>query len=62
MSWRFDPFLVDIIWVPRGQPKTELADIIFGDATESDLEISMGERTNDTSDIDQGLRVYDGDI
>jgi hypothetical protein len=62
MSWRFDPFLVEIVWTPPGTLQTELADITFGDSLQSDIEVLMGERTNDTSDIDQGLRVFDGNI
>lgn len=59
MPWRFDPFLGDIIWVPAGQTITELADINFGDQEGGDLAIDTGDRTNDISNIDQGLRVFD---
>lgn len=62
MPWKFDPFLVEIIWTAPGQTITELADITLGDKEESDIIVDMGERSNDSSDIDQGLRVFDGDI
>lgn len=59
MPWRFDPFIADIIWVPPIGTITELADISFGDQTGGDMQIDMGDRSNDISDIDQGLRVID---
>jgi hypothetical protein len=59
MPWRFDPFLVDLVWVPPVQTITELADINFGDQSGGDLTVDAGDRTNDISDIDQGLRVFD---
>jgi len=62
MSWKFDPFIVDIVRIPTTKTLTELADISMGDAIESDLKIEMGDRTNDSSNIDQGLRVFDGDF
>lgn len=62
MPWKFDPFVVDIVWVAPTNTATELADIDLGNTQESDLSIDMGERTNDSSNIDQGLRVFDGDF
>lgn len=62
MAWKFDPFLVQLVWVPSANTQEEFANIDFGDSTESDIEISMGDRTNESSIIDQGLRVSDGSI
>lgn len=62
MPWKFDPFIVDIVWVAPTNTATELADIDLGNTQESDLRIEMGDRTNDSSNIDQGLRVFDGDF
>lgn len=63
MPWKFDPFIIDIVWTPPGQSINELADITFGETTIGDLEIEMGERNNDVSEINQGFRVFEnGDI
>lgn len=59
MPWKFDPFLVDLVWVTPVQTITELADINFGEQMGGDLMIDAGDRTNDISNIDQGLRVFD---
>lgn len=59
MPWRFDPFLIDLVWMPPVQTITELANVNFGDQAGGDLTIDTGDRTNDISDIDQGLRVFD---
>lgn len=60
MGWKFDPFQVDIVWVSHAETIMELAEINFGEG--SDLSIDIGDRTNELGDIDQGLRVLDGDI
>lgn len=59
MSWKFDPLICDIIWVTPVQTLSELADINFGEQLGGDLEIDAGERTNEISIIDQGLRIFD---
>jgi hypothetical protein len=59
MPWKFDPFIADIVWLPSGEPLVEIADISFGDQEGGDLEIDMGDRSNEISDIDQGFRVFD---
>jgi hypothetical protein len=59
MSWKFDPFIVDIVWITPIQTLSELAEINFGTQNNGDLEIDMGDRSNDISNIDQGLRIID---
>lgn len=59
MSWKFDPFIMDIIWVPSMPTLTDLANINFGDQIDGDMDIDLGDRSNNISDIDQGLRVID---
>ena len=63
MSWKFDAFKVELVWVESAEINVELmGDIDMGSFAESDIAIDMGDRSVDTSRIDQGLRVYDGDI
>jgi hypothetical protein len=62
MPWKFDPFIVDIVWVPPTSTMNEPAIIDFGEKQDSDVLIDMGDRSNDSSIVDQGLRVFDGDI
>ena len=61
MAWKFDQHIVDIIWThPIGEIE-DSASIVMGDST-SDLTVDTGDRTNDTSTLDQGQRIIDGDI
>lgn len=62
MAWKFDPFLVDIVWVVPSSDIIDGANINLGDSADSDLTIDTGSRENEGSVIDQGLRVIDGDI
>ena len=61
MPWKFDAFEEDIVWVPGTIITENLGDIDMG-TLDSDLAIDLGLRDDSPSQIDQGLRVYDGDI
>jgi len=61
MPWKFDPFKVDIIWVQPVSITDDVGDIDMGDL-DGDMVIDMGDREDTPSQIDQGMRVYDGDI
>jgi hypothetical protein len=58
MPWKFDPFAIDLVWIPPAETITELSDVNFGEQEGGDLTVDTGERTNDISEIDQGLRVF----
>jgi hypothetical protein len=57
--WKFDPIRIELVWtVVQGQfIQDGFAD--FGSEVNSDLELSLGSRENDSSIIDQGLRVIE---
>lgn len=59
--WKFDPTSVDIMFVQISTVAISSGEINFANAS-SDLFVDTGDRTNDTSSIDQGLRVIDGNI
>jgi hypothetical protein len=62
MPWKFDAFAGDVVWVqPTATIVDDVGDIDMGDL-ESDLVIDLGSREDSPSQIDQGMRVYDGDI
>jgi hypothetical protein len=61
MPWKFDPFKVEIIWVQPVTISEDVGDIDMGDL-EADMVIDMGDRDDSPSQIDQGMRIYDGDI
>lgn len=61
MGWKFDPFAGDIVWVAPVVIVEDVGDIDMG-TMDSDIAIDMGSREDSPSGIDQGLRVYDGDI
>jgi hypothetical protein len=61
MPWKFDPFKVEIVWVQPVTVTDDVGDIDMGDL-EADMVIDMGDREDSPSQIDQGMRVYDGDI
>lgn len=61
MSWKFDPTNIDIVWVATTSELIESGVLDLGVAG-SDLSIDTGDRTNDSSIVDQGLRVIDGNI
>lgn len=62
MAWKFDPFLVDLVWFTPPSDYIDSANINLGSSADSDLLIDTGLRENEGSEIDQGLRVIDGDI
>jgi hypothetical protein len=61
MSWKFDPFIMNLIWVAPIPIVEDVGDIDLG-TMDSDLMIDMGSREDSPSGIDQGLRVYDGNF
>lgn len=61
MPWKFDPFVGDVFWVQPVTITDNIGDIDMGDL-ESDLKIDLGSREDSPSQIDQGMRVYDGDF
>jgi hypothetical protein len=61
MPWKFDPFEEEIIWVSPVLITEDIGDIDMGDL-DADLVIDLGSRDDSPSQIDQGMRVYDGDI
>lgn len=61
MPWKFDAFEEDIVWINTTSIFENIGDIDMGDM-ESDIAIDLGSREDTPSGIDQGLRVYDGDI
>lgn len=61
MSWKFDPASIDLVFVQTVTEIVESGQIDFG-LQGSDLSIDTGLRDNDSSTLDQGLRVIDGSI
>ena len=61
MPWKFDPFVGDVFWVQPVTITDDVGDIDMGDL-DSDLKIDLGSREDSPSQIDQGMRVYDGDF
>jgi hypothetical protein len=59
MSWKFEFSTGEVAWSQSVIELVEEAMIDFGDTTDGDLEISLGDRTNEVSTIDQGLRVIE---
>lgn len=62
MPWKFDPFEEDIFWVESMVISQGLGDIDMGDLLDADLSIDLGDREDSPSQIDQGMRIIDGDI
>jgi hypothetical protein len=62
MPWRFDPQSIDLVFVVDTNVPVVSGSIEFGNEIGSDLAIDTGERENDTSIVDNGLRVIDGSI
>lgn len=62
MPWKFDPFIGDVFWVQPVTISQGIGDIEMGDALDADLSIDLGERDDSPSQIDQGMRVIDGDF
>jgi hypothetical protein len=61
VPWKFDPFKESIVWVKPVTFTTDIGDIDMGGIDDS-LIIDLGSRNDSSSQIDQGMRVYDGDI
>lgn len=61
MAWKFNAYSIDIVWVVTSTELVESGSLDLGSST-SDLSVDTGDRTNDTSLLDQGLRVIDGSI
>lgn len=61
MPWKFDPFNEELIWVSSVVITEGIGDIDMG-SVDSDISIDLGSREDSPSQIDQGMRVYDGDI
>lgn len=61
MSWKFDPINVDIVWALTSTEVVESGNLDAG-GLNSDLLIDTGDRSNDSSTLDQGLRVINGSI
>jgi hypothetical protein len=61
MPWKYDPFQVSLVWIVPVTISEDIGDIDMGDI-ESDLIIDLGYREDSPSQIDQGMRIYDGDI
>jgi hypothetical protein len=62
MPWKFDPFEEEIFWVASVLITEDVGDIEMGDVLDADLSIDLGDRDDSPSQIDQGFRVYDGDV
>lgn len=61
MPWKFDPFNEELMWVASVVITEGIGDIDMG-SVDSDISIDLGSREDSPSQIDQGMRVYDGDI
>ena len=57
MAWKFDPQSEDIIWVETTDTVNTSGSVDFGSYTTNDLTMDAGNRTNDGSIIDPGLRL-----
>lgn len=62
MPWRFDAQAVDIVFVIDTTVAIVSGSVEFGEEIGSDLSVDTGQRDNDSSIIDNGLRVIDGNI
>ena len=62
MAWRFDFKEVDLVWIQPVEDIVDNSNITMGDYGVSDLTVDTGDRTNDTSIVDQGDRIIDGNI
>lgn len=61
MAWKFDPQVLDIRWVVEPEEVITEGVLDLGEGN-ADISVDTGERTNDSSMLDQGLRVIDGNI
>jgi hypothetical protein len=61
MPWKFDAILGDLVFKIPPTDISDPANVDLGAAGASDLGIDTGERINDSSTVDQGLRVFEVD-
>lgn len=59
MPWKFDAQIADLVFVIKPDDVSDPANVTLGDSGLSDLAIDTGERTNDSSTLDQGQRVIE---
>jgi hypothetical protein len=59
MAWRFDPIKLELVFVVTKGEFIQDGLCDFGGELNSDLELSCGSRENDSSVIDQGLRIIE---
>jgi hypothetical protein len=59
--WTFNPITQKLVFTQSVEQIVQAGEIDFGDGS-SDLSIDTGLRDNDSSVLDQGLRVIDGSI
>lgn len=61
MAWRFDSQALDIRWVVEPE-EIQTEGVLDLGTVDSDISMDTGERTNDSSVLDQGVRIIDGNI
>lgn len=62
MAWKYDFMKGEIVWT-LGQSELIFDGLVdFGSEVESDLELSCGLRENDSSIMDNGLRVIESGV
>jgi hypothetical protein len=61
MAWRFDSQALDIRWVVEPE-EIQTEGVLDLGTVDSDISVDTGERTNDSSVLDQGVRIIDGNI
>lgn len=59
MPWKFDAILGDLVFKIPSTEATDPANIDLGASGASDLGIDTGLRTNESSTVDQGLRIFE---
>jgi hypothetical protein len=60
VSWRFDYESGDLVFLAVSSSQITDGLTNFGDEVSSDLAIDLGDRENDSSEIDMGLRIIEG--
>lgn len=59
MGWKFDPQYGDLVFTLLVGEASDPANVTCGESVSSDIAIDTGDRTNDTSTLDQGLRIIE---
>jgi hypothetical protein len=59
MPWRFDAQIADLVFVVKSEDVADSANITMGNYGEADLTIDTGDRSNESSILDQGQRVIE---